>query len=57
MEPGSSHPEAAVPDPSECRGPDDVGKLIHDEEGDLWYECMDDTRRKVYTWVIIPPPH
>lgn len=43
------------PDPKECKGPDDVGKVAYDAERDIWYECVYDKRKKVYTWVIVPP--
>ena len=41
--------------PDECRGPTDVGKMYHDEERDVWYECVFDQRKAVYTWTILPP--
>lgn len=44
-----------VPNPQDCRGPQDVGRLQHDEENDIWYECSHDPRRDIYTWAIIPP--
>jgi hypothetical protein len=34
---------------------DDVGKLHHDEQRDVWYECVYDPRKRVYTWAILPP--
>jgi len=43
------------PDPDECRGPTDVGEIHHDEEQDIWYECVFDQRKAVYTWTILPP--
>jgi hypothetical protein len=43
------------PDPNDCRGPDDVGRLQHDEHEDIWYECSYDPRRDVFVWVIVPP--
>jgi len=51
-----SRPErGSAPDPSECRSQADVGTIHHDEERDIWYECIFDPRRKVYTWTIEPP--
>ncbi|HSL14656.1 MAG TPA: hypothetical protein VK962_00135 [Actinomycetota bacterium] len=47
--------EGSPPDPERCRGPADLGKLHHDEEDDIWYECVFDSRRGVYTWAILPP--
>lgn len=47
--------EGSGPDPDECRGPTDVGKMYHDEEQDIWYECVFDQRKAVYTWTILPP--
>lgn len=47
--------QGSGPDPIECRGGADVGKIHHDEEQDFWYECMFDPRRQVYTWTIVPP--
>ena len=44
-----------LPDPALCKGPDDVGKLFHDEGTGIWYECTFDSRKKIYTWVILPP--
>ena len=44
-----------VPDPNACRGKEDVGRLEHDEENDIWYECSYDSRRDVFTWAIVPP--
>lgn len=47
--------QASVPDPGECRDAGDVGKVRHDPEQDLWYECIFEPRKRVYTWVILPP--
>ncbi len=44
----------AAPDPEECREPADVGKLHHDGDQDIWYECFFDKRKGVYTWAIVP---
>lgn len=35
-------------------GTEDVGKLFHDEERDIWYECVFDQRQQVFTWTILP---
>jgi hypothetical protein len=43
------------PSPDECQGPEDVGKLFHDQERDIWYECIFDQRKQVFTWTILPP--
>jgi hypothetical protein len=43
------------PSPDDCRGPEDVGKLFHDQERDIWYECVFDQRQQVFTWTILPP--
>ena len=43
-----------TPDPDSCRGPGDVGRLEHDEENDIWYECSYDSRNDIYTWAIVP---
>jgi hypothetical protein len=32
-----------------------VGQLFHDKEADVWYECIFDTRKNVFTWTILPP--
>lgn len=29
--------------------------MYHDEEQDIWYECVFDQRKKVYAWTILPP--
>ena len=42
------------PDPEECRIPQDVGRIEHDEQNDIWYECSYDPRRDVYIWAIVP---
>ena len=39
----------AGPRPEECQGPEDVGKLFHDKERDVWYECVFDRRKQVFT--------
>jgi len=44
-----------APDPRECRGSGDIGKLHHDVEQDIWYECVHDERTGVFTWTILPP--
>ncbi len=33
-------------------GPEDVGKVVHDEERNVWYECVFDKQKQVFTWVI-----
>jgi hypothetical protein len=43
-----------IPDPNECRGPSDVGKVHYNETDDIWYECVYDKRRDVVTWAIVP---
>jgi hypothetical protein len=43
------------PDPDDCKQPEDLGKIFHDEENDIWYECVFDRRKKVFTWTILPP--
>lgn len=43
------------PNPDECKEPEDLGKIFHDEEHDIWYECVFDQRNKVFTWTILPP--
>jgi len=45
----------ALPSPAACRGEDDVGKLHRDDESGIWYECVFDERRDVYTWTALPP--
>jgi hypothetical protein len=47
--------ELAAPSASECQGPADVGKLHHDSDRDVWYECVFDARAQMYTWTILPP--
>jgi hypothetical protein len=47
--------EGSIPDPDECREPADVGKIYHDAAQDIWYECVFDRRKQVYTWTILPP--
>ncbi len=44
----------AAPDPDECRGPADVRKIHHDGEQHIWFECVFEPRRGVYTWTIVP---
>jgi hypothetical protein len=44
-----------TPSPDECKGPEDIGKLFHDEERDIWYVCAFDRRKQVFTWTILPP--
>lgn len=46
---------SALPDPAECQGPSDVGKLEHDAENDVYYECSYDVRHDVYVWAVVPP--
>lgn len=48
-------PTPAAPDPDACRGPEDLGRLVHDDDLDVWYECSYDDRRDVYVWAIVPP--
>lgn len=31
------------------------GRLFHDQERDIWYECVFDQRKQVFTWTILPP--
>lgn len=45
----------AGPRPEECQEPEDVGKLFHGKERDVWYECVFDRRKQVFTWTILPP--
>ena len=47
--------QGSAPNPGECRSHADVGKIHHDEAEDIWYECVFDPRRRVYTWTIVPP--
>jgi hypothetical protein len=47
--------ERAEPSADKCRGPEDLGQLFHDKESDIWYECVFDNRKRVYTWTILPP--
>jgi hypothetical protein len=44
-----------LPDPNYCSCQRDIGRFVHDEENDIWYECDFDKRRQVFTWVIVPP--
>src|SRR2546422_7668414 len=53
--PGATSVRASLPNPDDCRGAADVGKLHHDQERDIWYECVFDQRKNVYTWAILPP--
>jgi hypothetical protein len=50
--PGSTGP----PDPADCTGPEDLGRIHHDTASDIWYECFLDRRTGDYTWAIIPSP-
>ncbi|HZJ07014.1 MAG TPA: hypothetical protein VFD59_16285 [Nocardioidaceae bacterium] len=43
------------PHPSDCECAEDVGKLVYDTVGDVWYQCEFDERRQMVTWVILPP--
>jgi hypothetical protein len=52
----SSQQRCEEPSANDCRGPDDLEKLHHDDGTDTWYECMFDQRHDQYTWVIIPAP-
>src|SRR2546430_358281 len=52
---GESALTGSPPNPTKCAGPEDVGKLHHDEELYVWYECVFDRRRSVFTWAIVPP--
>lgn len=52
---GSGRMEGASSDPDGCRGPTDIGKIHHSEEQDIWYECVYDQRKGVYTWTTVPP--
>jgi hypothetical protein len=51
----SSESRPGQPDPEDCAGPADVGQVYHDAESDIWYECVFEPRRGVYTWTILPP--
>lgn len=46
--------EPVQPDPDECSGPDDLHKTYFDEDLRIWYECMFDPRRQVFTWSALP---
>jgi len=52
---GATSVRASLPAPDDCRGAVDVGKLHHDEEPDIWYECVFDQRKNVSRWTILPP--
>jgi hypothetical protein len=44
------------PNPQDCCEPSHVGRLHHDTEEDVWYECVSDERRGgMITWVALPP--
>ena len=51
----ASSQSASLPDPRHCANDEDIGKLHHDTESDIWYECCFDTRRSIYTWSVLPP--
>jgi hypothetical protein len=42
------------PDPCQCQGEADVGRLHHDLTAGVWYECMFDARRETFTWAALP---
>jgi len=46
---------AQPPEPAECTHAGDLGKMHHDSLHEIWYECVYDTRRELYTWTILPP--
>jgi hypothetical protein len=46
---------SAPPDPADCALATDVGRLHHDTESDIWYECAFDRRHEAFTWTILPP--
>lgn len=50
-----TEPRAGVPDPDACTATEHVGRLHHDGENDIWYECVFDARNKVFTWSALPP--
>lgn len=50
-----SESDGPPPPPGQCKDATDVGRIHHDEIADIWYECAFDDRRRVYTWVILPP--
>ncbi len=43
------------PEPASCTSADDIGRLHHNETDDVWYECVFESRRRVYTWTMLPP--
>ena len=45
----------AAPDPADCSEQAHVGRIHHDPDEDVWYECVFDARRSVVTWAILPP--
>src|SRR5271166_779502 len=45
---GRGPPEAA-----QCTGVEDVGSVHHDTVEDVWYECVLDRRRNLFTWSIL----
>ena len=48
-------PPADLPRAEDCTGEGDLGRLHHDAHRDIWYECIFDSRRSMYTWSAIPP--
>lgn len=46
---------AGEPDPGKCRSRSDVGRLHHDTDKDIWYECIFEPHRKVFIWTTLPP--
>ncbi len=48
--------ESDSPPPRDGYASDEgVGKLHHQVPDDVWYECVFDSRRREYTWSILPP--
>jgi hypothetical protein len=43
------------PEARSCSRPADVGRIHHDPDNDIWYECVHDSFRDEFTWTIIPP--
>lgn len=49
------HDGVGPPDPLTCQTDSDAGRLYRDTSTGTWYECFFDSRRKTYTWAILPP--
>jgi uncharacterized protein YfcZ (UPF0381/DUF406 family) len=43
------------PEASGCISAADVGRLHHNVDDNIWYECVFDKRRAVFTWTMLPP--